>query len=87
MNEKDKHSEHVWIAAAKQRGLGGAVATLLDALEPIAPLAAQLLWVIQPVAGVFGGRSAIHDLATLLDTPAGVETLRQQLVDDRTQQL
>jgi hypothetical protein len=42
-----------------------------------------LLWVIQPVAGLFGARNAIQDLAETLDMPDGVESLRQQLQDEK----
>ena len=84
MEEKDKHNEHAWLMAAKERGFGNTIHTMLDVLEPIAPLAAQLLWVIQPVAGLFGARNAIRDLAATLDMPDGVESLRQQLHDEKT---
>jgi hypothetical protein len=60
---------------------------MLDAIEPIAPLAAQMLWVVQPVAGIFGGRRAIGDLADILDSRDGVNHLRQQLNENRTSQL
>ena len=87
MNDKVKHTEHVWIKAAKEQGLGGAVRVVLDVLEPVAPLAAGLLWVMQPFAGLFGARSAIGDLADILDTSSGVENLRQQLNENRTNDL
>ncbi|MDQ7025575.1 MAG: hypothetical protein Q9P01_04190 [Anaerolineae bacterium] len=87
MEEKDKHSKHAWITAAKNRGLGGALHVLLDVLEPFAPLASQFLWVAQPFAGIFGARNAIGDLADILDMPNGVESLRQQLNENRSNDL
>lgn len=87
MEEKDKHTEHTWITAAKNRGLGGALHVILDVLEPFAPIAAQFLWVAQPIAGIFGARNTIGDLANVLDMPEGVETLRQQLNETRTNDL
>jgi hypothetical protein len=83
METKDKHYQLTWIAAVKERGFGHSMQTMLDVLEPVAPLAAQFLWVLQPFAGLFGARNAVHDLAHLLDTPDGVATLRQQLHDDK----
>lgn len=87
MEDKTKHTEHIWITVAKQRGLGGAVHVLLDVLEPVAPLAAGMLWVMQPIGGLFGARSAIGDLAAILDTSGGVENLRQQLNETPTNDL
>lgn len=79
MNEKEKQHNHPFIAVAKARGWQHAAALLLDALAPIAPLASQLLWTVQPVAGVFGMHEAVRDLADMLDEPDGVATLREQL--------
>lgn len=51
----------------------------LDVMEPIAPLLAQMLWVAQPTAGLFGSTSSLAQLAETLETPEGVAQLRQQL--------
>jgi hypothetical protein len=87
MEDKMKPTEHIWITTAKQRGFGRAVHVLLDVLEPVAPLAAGMLWVMQPLGGLFGARNAIADLADILDTGGGVENLRQQLNETRTNDL
>jgi hypothetical protein len=74
-----------WIRAAKARGLGGPLGLLLDALRPLGPLGAQLLYVAQPLAWLVGGRDARHALGSLaqtLETPGGMDHLRQQLDDD-----
>lgn len=54
----------------------------LNALEPIAPLGAQVLWILQPTAGLIGGkgvRSAVADFAQALETPDGIASLRAEL--------
>jgi hypothetical protein len=53
MAESNEHYE--WIDQARRRGLGGALSLLLDALEPLGPLGAQVLWVFQPVGGLLAG--------------------------------
>jgi hypothetical protein len=73
--------KYQWIDRAKQRGLGGALNIMFDALEPIGPLGAQILWVIQPVSGLFGWRGAIGALAESLEDPDGVEMMRRRLND------
>ena len=75
MKEKD------WIQRAKAQGWQDTLHTLLDIVEPIGPLAAQVLWVIQPVSRVLGADRAIHDLANALEEPEGIEQLRQRLDD------
>lgn len=76
MDEKD------WIQQVKDRGLGGALRVALDALEPLGPLGAQLLWVAQPALGMFGMGEALDRLAHTLEQPGGVAHLRQLLDDD-----
>ncbi len=74
-----------WITQVKVRGLAGAVGVALDALEPLGPLGAQLLWVAQPVLGVFGGesaRNAANEIAEALETPEGIAHIREQLKHD-----
>ena len=78
-------SQHRWIIEAKARGLGSALRVAFDALEPLGPLGAQVLWILQPTAGIFGGKSARHavaDVARALETPDGLESLREQLARD-----
>ena len=71
-----------WIEQIKARGLTGAVTFALDALAPLGPLGAQLIWVAQPLFGVFGGENARHaigDIAEALESPDGIEQIRQRL--------
>ncbi len=63
----------------KARGLGDALSTALDVLEPLGPLGAQALWVAQPVLGLVITPDVLDDLAEALEAPGGVERLRQML--------
>lgn len=71
-----------WTQRARERGLLGAVHLMLDVLEPLGPLGAQLLWVAQPAAGLFGGAKALGEIAEALEAPEGLDTLRQRLYDE-----
>ena len=87
MNQKMPSSDWSdWIEALKRRGQAPALLTLLDVIEPIAPALAQGLWAAQPLAGLWHGRQAVHDLAELLETPDGIERLRRRLTDEAQEQ-
>ncbi len=69
-----------WIDEIRARGWGDALSTALDVLEPLGPLGAQLLWVAQPAARLFGGFGVgMSALAQVLEEPGGIERLRQAL--------
>lgn len=68
-----------WGQRLHAAGLGGVIAALLDAAEPLAPLSAQALWVAQPALGLLLPRDAVADLARVLDAPGGVAWLRERL--------
>ncbi len=70
-----------WIEGARARGLGTALGVALDVLEPLGPLGAQALWLLQPACGIFGARRAVGDIATALEEPGGVDRLRRLLED------
>ncbi len=79
------NSKHPWIAQAKARGHGNMLSLALDALEPLGPLGAQVLWILQPTAGLFGGsgvRTAMAELAHALEERGGLEGLRAELARD-----
>jgi len=71
-----------FIAQAKRRGQAPFFATLLDVIEPAAPVLAQVLLVAQPVANLWAGGAAFGALADLLEGPEGIAELRRQLADD-----
>ena len=79
--DKQSHASD-WIEKVKQKGYGDIAELMLDAIEPIAPIVAQGLWVVQPLAGVWNGSNTVQSLAQLLETPDGLAELRQRLADD-----
>ena len=77
MNEKNLND--AWINAAKARGWDSGLRLMMDVLEPISPLASQMLWVIQPTASLFGAQEMIKQIAEALETPEGIQALRDKL--------
>lgn len=78
-NEPTQDSTNDWIAAAQARGYAPALQTLLDVLEPVSPLAAQMIWVLQPMGRVFGMQQVLGSLAQALESPDELDELRRQL--------
>jgi hypothetical protein len=70
-----------WIAQIKARGLAQPLRVLLDVLEPLGPLGAQMLYIAQPLSGMFGAADAVEHLAEALEQPGGAAHLRDQLDD------
>ena len=68
-----------WSRRLHAARLDGLVSVLLDAIEPLGPLGAQLLWIAQPTLGLLLPRDEVASLARLLDAPGGVAWLHQQL--------
>lgn len=77
---KDNHPD--WVQAAKAHGWADIARSGLDALAPLGPLGAQLVWISQPVLGLFLRRDWLAELAEALETPEGLDALRAQLEDD-----
>ncbi len=67
------------VSLIKARGWQDASRTLLDVLEPIAPLVSQFLWVVQPLSSVIEAQDFVGNLAKTLDSPDGIDDLRKQL--------
>lgn len=80
MEKRNQHSD--WIETAKVRGNAPFLLSLLDAIEPIAPVLAQGLLVAEPLALLWGGGGALRALSEQLEAPGGLEALRQQLADE-----
>ena len=74
-----EHNLSVWIQAAKARGWDDFARLGLDALAPLGPLGAQLVWISQPFLSLFVRREGLASLAEALETPEGLEALRRQL--------
>ena len=79
-----KHQSEIagWIDHAKRRGSAPILLTMLEAIEPLAPVLAQGLLVAQPLANLWRGGDALRELADLLEEPDGLRELRRQLTDD-----
>lgn len=71
-----------WIDKLKGRGGAPYALLTLDVIEPIAPVLAQGLWMAQPLAGLWGGREDLRDLAELLEAPDGIAGLRRRLAEE-----
>ncbi len=81
MNESVTETDTDWIAHVRTNGWGAPVHLLLDVLEPLGPLGAQVMWVLQPALGVFVQRETLQHIAQTLEDPAAMQALRQQLDD------
>jgi hypothetical protein len=74
--------ESGWIKQIKARGLDGVFGVLLDIIEPLGPLGAQILWVAQPTVRIFGADEILGHVAQALEEPGGIEQIRSLLNDD-----
>lgn len=66
----------------KRSGMAGVASILLHATRPLAWLGGQMLWAVQPFAGIFGGRQAPHSLggiATMLEREDFPDDLAERL--------
>lgn len=61
-----------WQHEAADAGLSDVLGALQMGLRPLAPLAAQVLWVAQPTFALFGEADAITALAELLEDPGAM---------------
>ena len=68
-----------WVTQLQARGLGDALGLALDVLEPLGVLGAQLIWLAQPVLGVWFNRDMVRSIAQTLETPGEVEHIRHFL--------
>jgi hypothetical protein len=82
MIEPDLDQRLSWLREWQGRPLGEWLATALDAFEPIAPVGAQVLYILQPTMGWMIARERLHALAQALETPEGVMAVRQLLRTD-----
>ena len=65
--------------AVRRHGLRLPALLVLEAGAPLAPVAGQLLYVAQPLLSLVTGRSAIGDLARLLEDRNAVAALVDEL--------
>lgn len=94
MKETDNILQARWLALAQRwqirlanAGLGAISQAVGQAFKPLAPFAAQVLWITQPGFALFGHSEAIHSLAELLEAPQHPNDRSQPIlssqVDDR----
>jgi hypothetical protein len=76
MNDHNLHQHLSWLREWQGRPQGEWLATALDVFEPIAPLGAQVLYILQPTMGWIIARERLHALAQALETPEGVAVVR-----------
>ena len=55
---------------------------LLEAGQPLALLGGQLVWLSQPLLGLFWSRQTVASLAEFLETPGSVPRLIARLEED-----
>lgn len=77
----DDSKDEGWIAEVQARGLAPLFLTLLDVLEPVGILGAQLLYTAQPTLRLFDQSwgMAADGLARALETPEDRARLRGML--------
>ena len=69
-----------WITFARRQRLAGWAAFLIESLEPLAVVGAQMLYLIEPVAGL--SRSTTRGLAQALEDDEARAALRRHLTED-----
>lgn len=76
-----------WVASLtarlQQLGLAGLTAALLEAGSPFAPLAAQGIYISQPLLEIWLPRERLHALAGLLEDERQTAALAQTLRENR----
>jgi len=80
MSMNENNTPHTtWIDRAEARGMGGMIRLLVDIATPFSIIGAQVLWIMQPLATLFGKGSAMGELAKWLEEPNSMRDLRARL--------
>ncbi len=82
MNDHDLNMSLSWLREWRGRPQGDWLSTALDLFEPIAPLGAQVLYILQPTMSWMIERERLQALAQALETPDGVSAVQQWLHGD-----
>jgi hypothetical protein len=64
----------------QRRGWSAAALLLIEAGGPLAFLGGQLVWLAQPLLSFLFSPTSLHHLARLLEEPAALKALHQQLL-------
>lgn len=75
----DKHEEYEWIQSVKDSGLSDFLQIAVKGLAPLGPIGAQVLFVLEPFAGIAINRKIIRDIAIALEEPEHIKRLQEQL--------
>jgi hypothetical protein len=78
MNENKTHHT-TWIDRLEARGMGGMMRLLVDIATPFSIIGAQVLWILQPIATLWGKGTAMGELAKWLENPDAMRDLRARL--------
>lgn len=68
-----------WLQEWQGRPQGEMLVSALDVFEPLAPIGAQMLYVLQPTMSWMIARERLDALAQALETPEGVSAVRRWL--------
>lgn len=79
MCEPALHEELAWLKEWRGRREIAWLLPLLDSFTPLAPLGAQMLLVAQPAIARWDGKRKLTTLARALESPNGVQLIRQLL--------
>jgi len=77
--EEKQHIRRIWVDSLHRWGVQDFVALILDAVEPLAPVFAQILFVTQPLVRPFIADEKINALVDILDNPKEVQTFLDML--------
>ncbi|GAB1420676.1 hypothetical protein MASR2M15_07870 [Anaerolineales bacterium] len=78
---KREHDPTQWLEALNSRGWSHTAQSVLDIIEPVAPVLAQMLWISQPMGGIFGKGQLLADIAHLLESKEGISEIRSHLIE------
>jgi hypothetical protein len=67
----------------RRLGLQSATLVVLEAGRPLTFLAAQLMWLVQPVLSAFVPRGELGNVATLLEDQESVDALIEMLAQEQ----
>ncbi|GAB4437254.1 MAG: hypothetical protein Kow00120_04530 [Anaerolineae bacterium] len=71
-----------WADRIESLGLAGVGAALVDAVRPLAPVGAGLLWATQPLVGALFGWDRVSGWANALEDPDGLSWLGARLAGE-----
>ncbi len=80
--ENNRATLAAWADRLEALGLGGVIGALVDAVRPLAPMGAGVLWVAQPALGALLGWDRVAGWAGLLEDSDALAWLGQRLAGE-----